>query len=119
MSGLELDGVVSLASERLGYPDLRPKQRLAIRSFVEGNVALPTGSEKSLCYAVLPFAFDAIYQREGSMVLVISPLVALMKDQVGEVETDGAIALLLYICEGNGTNYKRLVSVLYNWGDKS
>ena len=52
MSGLELDGVISLASERLGYPDLRPKQRSAIRSFMEGNdafIELPTGSGKSLC----------------------------------------------------------------------
>ena len=49
---------------------------------MEGNdvfIALPTGSGKSLCYAVLPYAFDPIYQREGSMVLVVSPLVALMK----------------------------------------
>ena len=33
MSGHELDGVISLAPERLGYPDLRPEQRSAIHSY--------------------------------------------------------------------------------------
>ena len=36
MSGLELDGV-SLASELFGYPGLRPEQRSAIQSFMEGS----------------------------------------------------------------------------------
>ena len=64
MSGLELDGVISLASERLGYPDLRPEQRSAIHSFMEGNdvfIALPTSSGKSLCYAVLPNMHSTLF----------------------------------------------------------
>eukprot|EP00731_Ephydatia_muelleri_P002345 Em0001g2345a len=52
---------------------------------MQGNdvfLILPTGSGKSLCFSVLPFAFDYLYGRVGSIVIVVSPLIALMKDQV-------------------------------------
>ena len=84
-SGESLDAVIIRASQRLGYSSVRDKQLLAIRTFMEGNyvfISLPTGSGKSLCYAVLPYAFDDLYHREGSIVVVVSPLIALMKDQV-------------------------------------
>ena len=77
-----LDGVIARASERLGYSTLRPNQ-YAIKSFLEGKdvfVTLPTGSGKSLCYAILPFAFNDIHV--GSIALIVSPLKALMKVQV-------------------------------------
>ena len=35
-----------------------------------------------MCNAILPFAFDAMYGRVGSIALIVSPLKALMKDQV-------------------------------------
>ena len=38
---------------------------------MEGNdafVLLPTGSGKSLCFSVLPFAFDDLFQRDGSII---------------------------------------------------
>ena len=76
--------VIIRASQRLGYSSVRDKQLLAIRTFMEGNdvfISSPTGSGKSLCYAVLPYAFDDLYHREGSIVVVVSPI-ALMKDQV-------------------------------------
>ena len=41
-------------------------------------VSLPTGSGKSLCFGLLPMVFDAIHQTSGSIVMVVSPLVALM-----------------------------------------
>ena len=43
------------------------------------------GSGKSLCFAILPFALDDIYSHVGSIALIVSPLKALMKDQVNEV----------------------------------
>ena len=45
---------------------------------------LPTGSGKSLCYTALPSVFDILRARgkDGHIVIVVSPLVALMKDQV-------------------------------------
>ena len=62
---------------------LRPNQYKAIKSFLEGKdvfVTLPTESGKSLCYAI--FAFDDMYSHVGSIALIVSPLKALMKDQV-------------------------------------
>ena len=44
---------------------------------------LPTGFGKSLCYGVLPFIFDELEkQEEGAIVIVVTPLTAIMKDQV-------------------------------------
>ena len=40
---------------------------------------------KSLCYACLPGVFDALYSSFGSVVVVISPLTAIIKDQVCSV----------------------------------
>jgi len=62
-----------------------------VTAFVKGNdvfVFLPTSGGKSLCYACLPWVFDAL--RSGgevgsehlSIVVVVSLLLSLMKDQV-------------------------------------
>ena len=76
------------AAQKLGYPTLRPNQHKAIKSFMEGHdvfISLPTGCGKSLCFSVLPYAFDYLYRRVGSIVIVISPLIDLMKDQVRDL----------------------------------
>ena len=54
-SGESLEAVIIRASQRLGYSSVRDKQLLAIRTFMEANdvfISLPTGSGKSLYYAV-------------------------------------------------------------------
>ena len=57
-------------------------------------VRLPTGFGKSLCYQVLPFVFDhklgLIGSGSSSLVLVISPLLSLMVDQVQSLRSRGA-----------------------------
>ena len=43
---------------------------------IQGNdvfIILPTGSGKSLCYAIFPFAFDELRGCEGSLAIVVSP----------------------------------------------
>ena len=84
------------AAKSLGYPSLKNEQERVLSKFIEGNdvfVSLPTGYGKSLCYAALPRAFDL--KRFGSMepkrsiVLVVSPLLALMKDQVATYSAKG------------------------------
>ena len=60
-------------------------------------VALPTGYGKSLCYYCLPYVFDSVRKVENkSIVLVISPLVALMKDPVNHCRSRG---LNCWFCE--------------------
>ena len=76
---------IEKACKRLGFQDLRSAQEEVVLNFLEGRdvfVSLPTGHGKSLCFAILPFAFDELLQRSGSIVIVVSPLIALMKDQV-------------------------------------
>lgn len=75
------------------YSELRPNQEKVIREFLSGKdvfVSLPTGSGKSLCYCLLPLAFDYLLRGESaapkSIVVIVSPLVALMKDQVKAME---------------------------------
>ena len=56
-----------------------------IANFLEGNdvfTVLPTRYGKSLCYTCLPVAFNLMNETEGSIIVVITPLTAIMKDQV-------------------------------------
>ena len=81
-----------IVSSRLGYDKLRPEQETALLSFLSGRdvfVSLPTGYGKSLCYAALPAAFDSLKKTSNSIVLVVSPLIALMKDQVATLSAKG------------------------------
>ena len=74
------------AAAALSYHSLRSEQKEAVSTFLRRKdvfVALSTGYGKSLCYACLPFAFDQLRGTEKkSIAIVISPLVAFMKDQV-------------------------------------
>ena len=60
-----------------------------VEHFLRGNdvfVSLPTGSGKSLCYCLLSKAFDLLRDsNEQSISVVVSPLIALMKDQVRQM----------------------------------
>ena len=67
-----------------------------IKNFVGGNdifVSLPTGSGKSLCLFVLPYIFDILHGTTSSIVVIVSPLNALMKEQVEKLGVKGAKAV--------------------------
>ena len=89
---VEMEELVNEAALEMGYSSIRDKQKEAILGFLSGRdvfVSLPTGSGKSLCYSILPKVFDRVRKRSGSIVIVVSPLVSLMKDQVHSLETKG------------------------------
>ena len=85
-SEAQVKSALSNSIRRLGISELRPQQDVAIRMFVHGRdvfVNLPTGSGKTLCYCCLPLVFDTLRGNTSqSVVVVVSPLIALMKDQV-------------------------------------
>jgi len=74
-----------------GYDGFRPLQDDAVRAVLEGRdslVVLPTGGGKSLCYQA-----PAIHLRR--LAVVVSPLIALMKDQVDGLRQQGVAAAYL------------------------
>ncbi len=74
-----------------GYPDFRGRQREVIDTLVAGGdavVLFPTGAGKSLCFQIPALCRPGIG-------IVISPLIALMKDQVGALEGAGVAAAAL------------------------
>ena len=77
-----------LLRERFGLSSFRPAQEAVITALMAGNSALavfPTGSGKSLCYQLPALMWEGL-------TLVVSPLIALMKDQVEKLDSLGIAA---------------------------
>src|SRR6267154_2878068 len=75
-----------------GYDSFRPLQEGIVRNLLDGRdacVVMPTGGGKSLCYQ-LPAAISS-----EKTVVVISPLIARMQDQVAQLTQMGIPAALL------------------------
>ena len=76
---------------------IKEEQLAAAKGVYEGQdvfVCLPTGYRKSLCYQTLPFLME--HKLGGSKaILVVSPLVDLMEDQVYRLKKRGVIASIL------------------------
>ena len=92
----DVNAAIAGSVRDLGYSSLKEEQKLVIANFLDGSdvfVALPTGYGKSLCYVCLPGAFDRLRSAEKtSIVVIVSPLVALMKDQVALYSSKGVSA---------------------------
>ena len=83
-----IDTCSKAAANFLGYASLKQEQATVINQFLFGKdvfAVLPTGFGKTLCYACLPLVFDAVLGTDRSIVVVISPLVSIMKDQVRQL----------------------------------
>ena len=97
--------------EYWGYDSFRPKQEEIVLSALEGRdvlAILPTGGGKSVCFQV------PAMMREGTAI-VVTPLIALMKDQVQNLNDRGIKAL----CVNAGMNRREVDLTLNNaaYGD--
>ena len=90
-----MSSALSVLHDVFGYPQFRGPQEAIVEHVIGGGDALvlmPTGGGKSLCYQVPAI----VRHRSGQGVtVVVSPLIALMHDQVGALEEVGVYAAFL------------------------
>src|SRR6185436_1315979 len=93
------------------HPSFRPLQEEIIQSVLIGKdtlALLPTGGGKSICYQVPALCKDGLC-------LVISPLIALMKDQVEQLKKKNITAFAIY----SGMSRKEVMNVLKVAGESN
>src|SRR5260370_32111019 len=86
-----LDDLLAVVRRHWGFDTLRPLQAAAMRTVLDGRdslLVLPTGGGKSLCYQAPALV-------RGDTTGVISPLIALMKDQIDGLHACGGPAIQL------------------------
>src|SRR5215468_3786795 len=96
--------LLPLLKQYFGFTSFRPLQEEIIRDALAGKdvfALLPTGGGKSLCFQLPAMV------RPG-LALVVSPLIALMKDQVDALQASGIPATFLNSSLGPGEAYARL-----------
>jgi ATP-dependent DNA helicase RecQ len=84
---------LGVLKEVFGYDDFRPRQEEIIDAVLAGRdvlAVMPTGGGKSLCYQVPALALGP-----DSLVIVVSPLIALMREQVAFLRALGVEARVL------------------------
>lgn len=97
---------LDILQEYWGYPDFRPLQADIIHSVLAGKdtlALLPTGGGKSICFQVPALCMEGL-------TLVVSPLIALMKDQVMQLKKRGIAAEAIF----SGLAYRDIDRILDN-----
>src|SRR5215216_3313662 len=101
-----MQSIHEILKQYWGYEDFRPLQKEIIGSVLEGKdtlALLPTGGGKSICFQVPTLSQEGIC-------LVISPLIALMKDQVENLKKKGILAAAIY----TGMSRRQIIQTLKN-----
>jgi ATP-dependent DNA helicase RecQ len=88
---MSLSAAKNLLQKQFGYQSFRHNQEAVVDNVLQGRdtfVLMPTGGGKSLCYQLPALLFEGL-------TVVISPLIALMKDQVDALRLNGVKAAYL------------------------
>jgi ATP-dependent DNA helicase RecQ len=88
---MKITRALEILKHQFGYDSFRMNQQAAIECVLKGKdclVLMPTGGGKSLCYQIPALMKDGL-------TIVVSPLIALMKDQVDALQANGIAAAYL------------------------
>lgn len=105
--GGEVSELLHTLKTTFGYGAFRPLQREIIETSLAGRdvfALLPTGGGKSMC-----FQLPALHR--GGLTVVVSPLIALMKDQVDQLQAAGVAATFLNSSLSSGEARSRLAGL--------
>ena len=106
-----MQSIHSILKEYWGFPGFRPLQEEIINTVLKGNdclALLPTGGGKSICFQVPAIAM-------GGLCLVVTPLIALMKDQVENLRRKGITAFSIH----SGMTWKEVLKTIETAGNSN
>jgi ATP-dependent DNA helicase RecQ len=101
---------LQILQSKFGYSSFRLEQEAIINSVLQKKdtfALMPTGGGKSLCYQIPALLFDGL-------TIVISPLIALMKDQVDALRVNGIAAAFLNSTQSSAEQSEILTKITHN-----
>lgn len=104
--GKKMSDKLSVLKDYFGHDSFRDGQEQIVDALLDGRDALcimPTGAGKSMCYQIPALFFDGV-------TIVVSPLISLMKDQVGSLVQSGVPAAYI----NSSLSYPQFLRVLSN-----
>ncbi len=97
-----MPSALEILQKTFGYPSFREQQETIVKHVLDKQdtfVLMPTGGGKSLCYQLPALMMEGV-------TIVISPLIALMKDQVDALRLNGVAAAYLNSSLSSSDQYK-------------